>query len=144
MAEVQKKKLHGIEYTESDSIRFDVGLPGFEGLKSFLLAMSPEHEPFVWLYSIESPSIRFLMINPLLFSPDYSPKMIKEQIADLQIDHKDDLYLFTIVTLNPNPRLSTVNLAGPVLINIKRKIGKQIILDDARYSIREKLMSEEV
>lgn len=144
MSVEEKKKLHGIEYTETDTIRFEGGLPGFETLKSFLLTMNPEHEPFVWLYSIENTAIRFLMINPLLFRPDYSPKMGKEQIADLQIDNKDDLFLFTIVTLNPNARLSTVNLAGPVMINIKRKLGKQVILDDAHYSIREKLMPEEV
>lgn len=142
MVDSQKKVLHGIEYSDADVIGFEAGVPGFEGLKKFLLTMNPEHEPFVWLYSIDNPNIRFLMVNPLLFRPDYSPNMHKEQITDLQVDHPDDLMLFVIVTLNPNPKLSTVNMAGPILINIKRKIGKQVILDDARYSIRERMMPE--
>lgn len=142
MADSTKKVLHGIEYVDADVIQFESGVPGFEGLKRFLLAMNPEHEPFVWLYAIDNPQIRFLMVNPLLFRPDYSPNMHKEQIADLQIDHKDDLLLFVIVTLNPNPKLSTVNMAGPVLVNIKRKLGKQVILDDGHYSIRERMMPE--
>lgn len=142
MVDLNKKELHGIEYTDADVTKFDSGLPGFEGLKDFLLTMNPEHEPFVWLYSIDNPKIRFLMVNPLLFRPEYSPNMHKEQITDLKIDDKDDLLLFVIVTLNPNPKLSTVNMAGPVLINIKRKIGKQVILDDGRYSIRERMMPE--
>lgn len=143
MAEQTKNVLHGIEYTDEDVIRFRSGLPGFEGLEYFLLTMSPEHEPFVWLYSIDNPGIRFLMVNPMTFKPDYSPKMTKDQIADLMIDDKEDLLFFVIVTLNANPRLSTANLAGPVLINIKRKLAKQIILDDGVYSVRTLLMSEE-
>jgi flagellar assembly factor FliW len=143
MPELQKKVLHGLEYTDPDIIRFESGIPGFEGLRNFLLAMNPEFEPFVWLYSVENVQIRFLMVNPLLFRPDYAPKMGKEQIADLKIQNQDDLMLFVIVTLNPNHRLSTVNMAGPVLVNIKSKLGKQIILDDGRYSIREKMMPEE-
>lgn len=142
MADLNKNVLHGIEYTDADVVRFEGGVPGFEGLKKFLLTMNPEHEPFVWLYSIDNPQIRFLMVNPLLFRPDYSPHMQKDQITDLQVENKDDLLLFVIVTLNPNPKLSTVNMAGPVLINIKRKLGKQIILDDGQYSIRERMMPE--
>ncbi len=135
-------ELHGIAYGEEDVIRFESGVPGFENLKRFLLAMNPEHEPFVWLYSIENPRIRFLMVNPMTFRPDYMPNMHKEHIADLQIDRKEDLLLFVIVTMQSNPRESTVNLAGPVLVNIARKLGKQVILDDGRYSIRERLMPE--
>lgn len=134
--------LHGIPYADEDVIRFEGGVPGFESLKHFLLTMNPEHEPFVWLYSIDNPKIRFLMVNPMTFRPDYMPQMQKDQITDLKIDRKEDLMLFVIVTLQTNPRESTVNLAGPVLINIERKLGKQIILDDARYSIRERMMPE--
>ncbi|HSQ42931.1 MAG TPA: flagellar assembly protein FliW [Fibrobacteraceae bacterium] len=141
MAEA-RKTLHGTEYTDEDIIHFTTGLPGFENLRSFLLTMNPEHEPFVWLSSVENTQIRFLMVNPMLFRPDYAPKMNKEQIADLRIAEKEDLLLFVIVTLNPNHRLSTVNMAGPVLINIKEKLGKQVILDDGKYSIREMMMPE--
>jgi len=142
MVETQKKVLHGIEYSDADVIRFESGVPGFEGLRNFLLTMNPEHEPFVWLYSIDNPLIRFLMVNPLLFRPDYSPNMNREQIADLKIEKQEDLFLYVIVTLNPNPRLSTVNMAGPVLVNLARKLGKQVIMDDPRYSIRERMMPE--
>jgi len=143
MSELQKKTLHGIEYTDQDIVRFENGVPGFEGLKNFLLTMNPEHEPFVWLYSIDNPQIRFLMVNPLLFRPDYAPQMQKEQLNEIRIERKEDLFLFVIVTLNPNPRLSTVNMAGPIIINMALKLGKQAILDDARYSIRERMMGED-
>lgn len=140
----KNKELHGIAYGDEDVIQFESGLPGFESLKTYLLAMSPDHEPFVWLYSIENPKIRFLMINPMMMRPDYMPNMQKAQIAELQIENKEDLLLFVIVTMQANPRESTVNLAGPVIINIARKLGKQVILDDARYSIRERMMPEGV
>ena len=142
MAEAQKSVLHGIEYSDQDVILFEAGVPGFEGLRRFLLTMNPEHEPFVWLYSLDNPQVRFLMVNPLLFRPDYAPNMSREQLVDLKIDKKEDLYLFVIVTLNPDHRLSTVNMAGPVLINLTRKLGKQVIIDDPRYTIRERMLPE--
>ncbi|NBQ61596.1 MAG: hypothetical protein EBU40_04855, partial [Proteobacteria bacterium] len=39
------------------------------------------------------------------------------------------------------PRLSTVNLLAPVIVNRKRGVGKQVILSDARYSLRHPLLS---
>ncbi|NLB62494.1 MAG: flagellar assembly protein FliW [Fibrobacter sp.] len=140
----EKKQLHGMAYDLSDVIHFQGGVPGFESLTRYLLSMSAEHEPFVWLNSVDDPKIRFLMINPLNFRQDYSPKLSKEQIADLQIEDGKDLLLFVIVTLKPVAKESTANLSGPVLINIEKKIGKQVILDDGKYTTRELLMPEEL
>jgi flagellar assembly factor FliW len=48
--------------------------------------------------------------------------------------------LYTIVTIAENPLLSTANLIGPVIINKTKRIAKQVIIDDERYSTQEPIL----
>ena len=132
--------LNGMVFKEEDIIQFEKGVPGFEHLKRYIISTNTESEPFHWMHSVDDERIRFVIINPLLFNPDYNPKIHKEQIIDLHVDKKEDLLLYVIVTLAKNLEDSTANLSGPILINIGRKKGKQIILDDNRYSVKEPLI----
>ena len=124
-------------FTPEDIIRFPAGIPGFEQNKEFVIVRLPDYLPFEWLVAADGSGLRFAIVNPMAFRPDYAPNIIKEQLGDLQFDHADDVLLYTIVTIRPNPAESTVNLIGPVFINRARRIGKQIIIDDDRYSTRD-------
>jgi flagellar assembly factor FliW len=127
-------------YSKDDIITFAAGIPGFEKNKEFVLVQIPDFLPFEWLVCIDGTPLRFAIINPLLFSPDYEPDIQKEHLAELQIEKAEDILLYTIVTIKENPADSTANLVGPVLINKSRRIGKQFILDSDRYSTQEKIL----
>lgn len=127
-------------YSNDDIVSFPAGIPGFENNKQFVIVSIPEYAPFEWLVCIDGSKLRFAIINPLLFAPDYSPKIIKEQIEDLHVDKPDDFLLYAIVTIRENPLDSTANLIGPVLINRLKKLGKQIIIDDDRYTTQEPIL----
>ncbi len=127
-------------YSKDDVIAFPAGIPGFEKSRQFVVASVPEYAPFEWLVCIDIPRLRFAIINPLLFKPEYSPAMVKEQLEDLEISRPEDLLLYTIVTIKENPLESTVNLVGPILINRARRRGKQVIVDDDRYGTQEPII----
>ena len=124
-------------YSKDDIITFPTGIPGFEEARQFVVVSIPEYAPFEWLVCIDGSQLRFAIINPLLFKPDYEPAITKEQLADLKIGKPEDILLYTIVTIRENPIESTANLIGPVVINRTGKLGKQIIVDDERYSTQE-------
>jgi flagellar assembly factor FliW len=126
-----------IVYSKEDIITFPKGIPGFEKSREFVLASIPDYVPFEWLICIDGSLLRFAIINPMLFRPDYSPAMEKEQLVDLGIEKPEDVLLYSIVTIRENPLESTANLVGPVIINKTRRIGKQIIIDDDRYTTQE-------
>lgn len=130
-------------YSKDDIITFPCGIPGFEKNKEFVLVTIPEYAPFEWLVCIDGSRLRFAVINPLLFAPDYTPNIIKEQLGELGIDRPEDILLYVIVTIRENPLDSTANLIGPVVINRAKKIGKQIIIDDERYSTQEPILRKE-
>lgn len=127
-------------YAKEDVIRFSTGIPGFEKNKEFVIVTVPEYAPFEWLVCIDGTRLRFAIINPLLFNPDYTPNMIKDQLSDLQIEKPEDILMYCIVTIRENPLDSTANLIGPIIINKSKRIGKQIILDDDRYTTQEPLL----
>jgi flagellar assembly factor FliW len=127
-------------YANEDIITFNSGIPGFEQNKQFVIVSIPEYAPFEWLVCIDGSKLRFAIINPLLFEPNYDPKIIKEQLDDLAVEGPEDLLMYVIVTIRENPLESTANLVGPIILNRRKKIGKQIIIDDDRYTTREPIL----
>jgi flagellar assembly factor FliW len=127
-------------YSEKDIISFPAGIPGFEERKKFVLAEIAEYAPFEWLVCVDGTKLRFAVINPLLFRSDYDPNMGKDHLTDLQVEKPEDLLLYVIVTIRDNPLESTANLIGPVLINRIKRIGKQVIIDDDRYTTQETIL----
>lgn len=127
-------------YSKNDIFTFPAGIPGFEKNKEFVLVSLPDYTPFEWLVCIDGTRLRFAVINPLLFNPNYSPDIKKEQLEDLEIKKAENILMYVIVTISENPLQSTANLTGPIVINRSKRIGKQIIVDDDRYSTQEPLL----
>jgi flagellar assembly factor FliW len=127
-------------YSNDDILTFSAGIPGFEKNKQFVIVSIPEYAPFEWLVCIDGSRLRFAIINPLLFHSDYSPNIIKEHLEELSLESSTDILLYVIVTIRENPLDSTANLIGPIVINRARKIGKQIIIDDDRYTTQEPIL----
>jgi len=128
-------------YTEQDIIVFEKGIPGFEQSRRFVLTKVPAFEPFEWLVNVETRKLRFALINPMLFKPDYNPKITSSHIDGLKLANPEDVALYCIVTLNKDPMQTTANLMGPVVINRTSRLGKQVILDDGSYSVKERILT---
>jgi flagellar assembly factor FliW len=141
MKETPRITSSGLPWTEDQVIRFPGGLPGFENARKFIIMSVPEHQPFHWMECVdEGNAIRFAIINPLSFRPDYQPKIKKEELASLNINDSKELLLYVIVTLRAPLMESTANLMGPLFINIREKVGKQIIIENDAYSLRERII----
>lgn len=141
MEQTRKITSGGVPWTEEQVIRFPAGLPGFENARKFIIMSVPEHQPFHWMECVDpGNSIRFAIINPLAFRPDYQPKIKKEELAALEIRDPKDLLLYVIVTLRNPLSDSTANLMGPLFVNIRDRVGKQIIIENDAYSLRERII----
>ncbi len=127
-------------YAKEDIISFPHGIPGFEDKKQFVLVQIPDFVPFEWLVCVDGSRLRFAVINPLLFRTDYLPNINKEELEELAIKKPEDILLYTIVTIAENPLQSTANLVGPVMINKTKRVGKQVIIEDERYSTQEPIL----
>jgi len=121
-------------------ITFEQGLLGFEELKQFAIIAVEECLPFAWLVSLEDPMVAFPILNPTFFFSDYKPSLSKDDLVLLDIKKEKDVEMFCIVTLGKKPEDVTLNLKGPILINMKNKIGKQVVLTEDYYSLNQQLI----
>jgi len=117
-------------------IQFPRGILGFDQFHQFSFFAAEEIKPFQWLISIDQTDLGFVVVVPQVIYPDFNPKIYKADLQELKVEPTDQLSLFVIVTLAANPLESTANLQGPLLINTTKKIGKQIIVVEERYTIK--------
>ncbi len=118
-------------------ITFEQGLLGFEELTQFAIVAVEECLPFEWLVSLEDPVVAFPILDPTLLFSDYKPSLTKEELVLLDIKKEMDAEMVCIVTLGETPEKVTLNLKGPILINMKNKMGQQIVLTEDYYSLKQ-------
>lgn len=132
-----------IEVDENSIITFPDGLLAFEDQKRFVIINNPDEEiPFKWLQSIDNPDLAFVIINPFLFKKDYEFDIPQNIIEKLEIKEEKDVLVYSIVVVPEDITKMTANLAGPIIINSKNRLGKQIILEDKRYTTKHLILEE--
>lgn len=132
-----------IEFDDSEIICFPDGLPGFENDKKFIVLNHPDSDsPFKWLQSVDNTDLAFVIINPFLFKPDYEFDIPKHVLEKLKIKEEKEVLVYSIVVVPEDITKMTANLLGPIIINSKEKLGKQIIVDDNRYKTKHYILEE--
>lgn len=140
---IQTKHFGELDIDETKTIRFPEGIPGFENEREFIIINNEDEEnPFQWLQSINNKELAFVIINPFYIFPDYDiiiPKSVQEK---LEIEDEKDVSIYSIVVVPKDLKKMTVNLLGPIIINVRRRIGKQVILEDSSYSTKHYIFDE--
>lgn len=131
-----------IDVPEKDLITMPQGIIGFQDLKKYVILDHEKNSPFKWLQAVEDPAIAFVLINPLTFNPSYDVEVSEEEIKELELVSEEDAVISVIVTIPSNPKNMTANLKGPMIFNLKNRRGKQVVLQDPRYTTRHNIMEE--
>jgi flagellar assembly factor FliW len=131
-----------IEVQEIDLISFPKGIVGFPELKKYVLIDHEKNSAFKWLQSIDNPDIAFVLTNPLLFKPEYRVEVHEGEVEDLNIKEEKDAIVSVIITIPSNPEQMTANLRAPIVFNLPKRTGKQVILNKSEYNTRHKVLEE--
>lgn len=134
-----------IEVNEDELITFEDGIPGFEDQKSFILVEDEDETfPFKWMLSATNPYIGFVIIDPFKVFSDYEVELPDTAIRKLKIEDESDVLVYTICVIpEKNAQDMTTNLQGPIVINSRLGLGKQVILDDERYSVKHYILKKD-
>ena len=123
-----------IEVVPEQLIHFNNGLIGFESQKRFVLIKTEQNSPFQWLQSLDLPWLAFPTMDPWLFQPDYSPTISDVDCEEVDLQPADPRAILVIVTVpRDRPQQMTANLLGPVLINLRNRLARQIIVENEDY-----------
>lgn len=144
MEEIIKTRPFGeISVDDRQIIFFPEGIPGFDYIKVFaLLDSGDEQSPFKWLQARDEESIAFIIIRPSDFIVDYVPDIPQGDIEFVGAASPDELLVFSIVTIPEDPSKMTANLQGPIIINPKKRLGRQAISMNDRYFVRHLILDE--
>jgi flagellar assembly factor FliW len=140
---IETKKFGNFNINEKDIIIFKKGLLAFENSRKFVIININENPAFKWLQSVENTGIAFLLIDPFLVKTNYFLDIDDNIQKELEIENKEDVMVYTIVTV-PQSGLkdATTNLAGPLVMNIKSKKGKQVVLENKNITTKYPLMNK--
>lgn len=134
---IATKFLGEIEIGEQDILTFEHGLLGLENEKKFVLLPIDADLPLAILQSVDNVEIGFVIAYPFAFKKDYSFDICEDDRNQLQIEKEENVLTYSIVTMKETFQESTINLLAPLIINMDKKCGKQIVLQDNRsYPLR--------
>lgn len=116
-------------------------LPGFPEQTRFALVQLDDEGVLCQLRSLEDPNLRFLVVPPVPFFPDYAPEVSDEVVADLQITSAADVVVLLVLNAGESLDTTTANLLAPVLINTVTLRASQVILDDPSLPLAAPLVA---
>jgi flagellar assembly factor FliW len=126
---------------ETQAIELARPLPGFPGARRFALVQLDDDGVLCELRSLDDPSLRFLVMSPVPFFPDYAPEVGDDVVEDLQITSVDDVIVLLVVNAGESLSTTTANLMAPVVVNTATMRASQVILDDPSLSLAAPLVA---
>jgi flagellar assembly factor FliW len=132
-----------VSYTSEDVVTFDQGLVGFPGLTSFVLIAHKPDSPFRWMQSIDQGDVAFLVVDPAQYVEGYAPEIAETEVEAVGIAEETPRLVYTIVSIPPGrPDEMTINLAGPIVVNLENGRAKQIVIEDESYPIKHRVFAQ--
>ncbi|MEF3305165.1 flagellar assembly protein FliW [Paenibacillus sp. GYB003] len=140
---VQSAMYGELEIKEDEVVTLTQGIPGFEAFTRYAVIHLDDEGPFRVFQSLEDTDISFILVYPYYFFADYDIELTDAVQEELSIEKPDDAEVWCIVTVQEHIHDATINLMAPLIVNRHNRIGKQVILHESGYSVRQRLLPEQ-
>ena len=123
---------------ETDAYReiiFPRGIVGCPNWRTFRLFP----EPFEYcgeLVSVDQPGVVLVVAEPAWLRIEYRFELDEDDAEALGLRSPEDARVLSVLTIHRDPAAIIANLAGPLVINWNKCIGRQVVLDHQAYPLR--------
>lgn len=140
MKKVNTLRFGEIEVDEGKIVHFADGIPAFEEEHEFLIIPYDEESPYVFLQSMVTPELAFLMTMPFVFFPEYEFELDDANQEKLGLTRQEDMLVYMLLTI-PDGQVEsmTANLMAPIVMNQVTMQARQIVLDKSPYTTKHRL-----
>jgi flagellar assembly factor FliW len=122
-------------------IDFVSPIPGFPDDRRFVLVRLDDAGVLYALTSVDSEGLRFLVVPPAQFFPDYTAEIDDETIAALGVADQAGLLVLLVVTAGEKgAEDATVNLMAPIIVDQHSRRAVQLVLSHSGLPVRQPLM----
>ena len=132
---------HSTETTTLPVIDFVAPMPGFPHDHRFVLVRLDEADVLYALTSVDSSSLRFLVVPPAPFFPEYAPEIDDETLAALGVTDPANLLVLLVVTAGDGADDATANLLAPIVLDQQTRRAVQLVLGRSGLAVRQPLLS---
>ena len=120
-------------------LAFPSGILGFPEWTRYVMLDHDTDAPFKWLHCVEEASLAFVVVDPAVFHQNYQIEISAEARIEVEGSETDELSLVVILTIpSDDPSAVTANLRGPLLMNPRTRLCKQLVLAEdypTRYPV---------
>jgi flagellar assembly factor FliW len=137
---INTDKFGEIEINENLIFDFIAPIIGYEHLDKFVLVDHMPESPFKWLQALNDASVAFPVTCAGFFGLDYEFMLHEEDASRLELVNPENLLTLNIVCIpTGHPENATINLLGPLVINMDNKKAMQVVLISSNFSANHKL-----
>ena len=136
---VESTRFGAIEVPDDAVLEFPNGLIGLGGTRYTLIARE-ESAPFMWLHSLDDPSLAIPVTNPWYFFASYEVEVSTAEAERIGITDPADADVYVTVRAGETIEDFRANLRAPLLISNGR--GHQVINEADGTSVRAPLFAE--
>jgi flagellar assembly factor FliW len=126
--QIDTSRFGPVEIEPEDVLLFSRGLFAFENHRHWVLLADSANESVAWLQSLSDPEVALPLISPRAFVPGYRVSIGRSQLTPLELAALDQAFVLNV--LNRNQGRLTVNLKASIIINLDRRIGRQVVTSD--------------
>ena len=130
-----------LSFEEGDILRFPEGIPGFEVHTQWVLA-GEENDPIKWLQSLSDGSVALPVTTPDIAASGYNAKLPKAELERLEMEKVEDLAVLIVLSIPAFFWETTANLCAPIVINTKKRLGRQIIAENEEYGLKHNIWDD--
>jgi len=127
---IHTTRFASIEIEPDDILFFRNGLVGFEDCRHWVLLADSENSAVAWLQSMQHSDVALPVVSPRRFVSGYQVRLEPADVDILQLAEVEQAFVLSVVSRNEETL--TLNLRAPLVINLDRRIGSQVITVDAQ------------
>lgn len=132
---IQEMKIHttrfgSIEIEPDDILFFRNGLIGFEDCRHWVLLADSDNSSVAWLQSMQHSDIALPVVSPRRFVSGYQVRLEPGDVDMLQLTAVEQAFVLSVVSRNEDNL--TLNLRAPLVVNLDRRVGSQVVTVDSQ------------
>jgi len=116
-----------------DTLRFPNGILGMEECREWVLVADAHNDSLGWLQSLSRPHVALAVVSPRRFVPDYQIRVARRELSPLHLDQLGDAQV--LVAVSSHTHAVTLNLKAPLVLNLSKRLGCQVVAKD-RHSLQ--------
>jgi len=125
---IQTTRFDVVDVEPDDILFFRNGLLGFEDCQHWVILADGDNPAVAWLQSLQQADVALPIVSPRRFVPNYQVRIDAAAVELLQLSALEQAYVLGVVSRNGD--VLTLNLRAPVIINLDRRLGCQVVTVD--------------